>query len=562
MATDDGGEDGGGPPTNKRLKLTDTGPTASDGAHPEDMYAQYARLKGGQIVKVNEALSREPYYSPTLDLHNTWPQQSGVISAKYEKFNPITSIQDAKFVQFRVSTTQNDLIYPKDCLIHLDLQITHRDGNLITPTPVNDVDGFVIPVNGIGSALFKNLIVRLNGKQIESGDGLYAYRGDLEKRLLLSGDTKKNGMDLARYSFPHASYDSYGLTKVDRKSEVWSSYGPPEHYAVIGAQAETGLHPEALVHRPNIPKAAKHMPQLGDKESSKALNREYLAKGFEDRLIYCDRGNPFQVIDTIHSNFFNQEKHAPPNSTFEIQFDIQDDPSFYLLTKNGKEDNTQQFKVKIIGFTFLAMIHTCELSFVADMAETTEKGKLYKIPAARVDMNYLVRTKGVNDVSESAALLKDRSRIPRRIFIVAVNQNAFHGCYYRDPFHYADINGNNVVLKIGGQSRPLFDLRVDRSDDKNDDLTQFLFSLLWATGSFLKEPSIGINHSNYSMGNFIIGFDLTSGDVGKQFEFPEKKSVELFYHLAKALDDAYSLIIYAEYDVEYHIDHLGRVTVI
>ena len=537
-------------PDSKRLRLTDTSQSAADGTHPDNTFSQYVGMGARAFKAEHPGVTREPYYPPNLDLHNTWPQQSGVLQTRFEPFNPVNSIQDAKFVQFKLSTTQNDLILPSRCRIHLDLQIVKADG-----TPADQ--GTAIPVNGIGSALFKNVIVRLNGKQIEPGDGLYAYRGDFEKRLNNDITKQKYGMSLAMYTFPEASFDEFA---IGRKNNIWNRYKPWVQVNVDGLEPGAGITATGSLKYPKYP-TTKPLPKM---IGVAIENRNELHPVFADRLCYCDGGQLFQVIDVIHSNIFNQGKHLPPNSTLEVQFDLQDDPQFYLL-KQDKDDN-ERYRIKIRGFGMWVKIDTCELDFIADMAGYTERQeKLYRLPAIRTDMNYLVRTKDVNDLSETAAFLKDKSRIPRKIIIGLVKQDAFHGSYSLDPFHYDDVKANSVALRVGGQMRPLMELRADRGLNENtqtQDISQFLWSLEVACGCFMTEKSIGINRCNYRWGNFMLGFDLGCGDqTEKYFEFPDRKNIELYYHLAKALEHAYSMVIYAEYDIEYQIDHMNRVVV-
>ena len=555
----------------KRLKLSNSKPVVPSSGLENAVKI----MEGIQQRSIAPATTYVESMSQTLDLHNTMPTQGVITNSRLEQIAPVNSIDDARFIQFKLSTMMNDLIHPTGCFLALDLEIVS------IPTTANPDFKKVIPVNGIGGALFKNLIVKLNGKQIESGDGLYGYRADLEKRLLYPEGTKlKGNMDLNLYSFPEYSFDcfkqdddpwfpefSYEVEENDAPVDgAGEENEAPGDGAGAGAAAGAPQHSHLISKiRPNLGNG--NVVTNGIEQSMDGYTVLDTVKCFQERLQFASYGQKFKVIDVIHSNLFNQSKHLPPNSKLELTFDLQDNEAFYLLSK--EDDLDGKIKIKIHNAYLWARIDTIDPDVALKMVEKTQSGQPFRFPIRRVDMNYLTRPENINDLSESAALLKDTSRIPRRIFIAICEQTAFHGNLKKDPFHYKDVNANNIELKIGGQQRPLFELRSLRPTNPNDitikqqpDMSQFLFSLKLATGTYMSNVTLGINRKNFLQGNFIIGFDLTSGDTEESFEFPEQKNVELFYHLSSAITSAHTMIIYAEYDGEYQIDQYGKVTII
>lgn len=557
------------PPSNKRLRLQPRRSVAPSiqpqlgpvGSAIHQSVAQFANqnvsnASGTAIVpRVVESMSS------SLNLHGDTPTQAVITNSRLEPFQPINSISDdVRFIQFKLKTTMNDLILPCESYISLDLEIVK------TSTAGGDLRK-VIPVNGVGSAIFKNLGVKYNGQQIESGDGLYAYRADLEKRLLHGSEAKKFDMDLAMYTSPEVSWDNLpkaGPWGIDKPVKVQPD-GVKGEAAAGGAVVNISVKKDLAA----LPIGAPEPPELlktGEYASYDGSNViEMVHPAFRGRVQWASAGKRFQVIDTIHSNIFNQCKHLPPNSTLDLTFDLQDDPKFSLLS-NDIGNRSAGLKIKIHAARILTRVDTLDPATVEEMIMLTEQNKrVYKFPSMRVDMNYLVRTSGINDLSETAALLKDNRRIPRRVFIGAVKQNAFHGNLELDPFNYADVGANSVLMRVGGQVRPVPELRCDRSArgiEQGVDYSQFLFSLLLSTGTMMGKVGLGINRFNYGTGNFLLGFDLTSGDSEGVYEFPEQKNIELHYHLQEALKEAYALVIFAEYDQEFQIDENGIIVTI
>lgn len=479
--------------------------------------------------------------SQTLDLHSPLPTQGIVMSSRLEKINPLNSIVDSKFVQFRYSTAFNDLINPARSCIYIKgkIDLGGSDKSLI------------IPVNGLGGALFKNLVVKLNNTIIESGDGLYAYRADLEKRLLYPSQVQEKGMCLSLFDRPETSFNSYNETSGD----PWGRAKPTVVPKIIPA-AKVGDPPTFDTEVKLETETDLQGAVVSPKES--ILMRK-VPPHFKNRVQYCTDGQDFEIVDTIHSDLFNQDRHLPPNSTIDLSFDLQDNQNFFLLSHTERGNR----KFILESFQFWVRVDTIEPPVALDMIKHTEEVSDYLIPIRHVDMNYFTRTPQISDLSETAALLKKQKKIPRRVFIGVVRQDAFHGNIKKDPFHYEDLSMENVLLRTGGQQRPLFELKAKRSalTPTQDNITQFLFSLHLATGTFLSRYTTGIDYFNWFQGNAILGFDLTSGDSEQVNEYPATHNMELYYHLQKELTTTHVMIIYAEYDSVIRINKLNEVSI-
>ena len=67
--------------------------------------------------------------------------------------------------------------------------------------------GKVIPVNGMGYALFNNVKVSVNNVTVDSGSMLYPYRGDFETRLNHTLNTKEGSLDLMGFDEEIVAFD-------------------------------------------------------------------------------------------------------------------------------------------------------------------------------------------------------------------------------------------------------------------------------------------------------------------------------------------------------------------
>lgn len=468
--------------------------------------------------------------SKDLDLHSAMGKQSVITRAWQEEYNAVNSLgDDVKFARFQFSSYHNNLIVPSKCFSKMVLQIVKGSGEAAE----NDL---ILPVNDVGCSLIKALEVKINDVQIDPGDNLYAYRANLDKQINYPENVKRTGLSSGMFNMEDHSFD---VEDIEGDRIV---YNQPTNEQIKGKGNDADL--------------SKKM---------KSVTRGEPRKAFEERFDACRGGKEFTVTSTIHSDIFMQSKVLPPSTKVELQFTTNPEPHFALL--KHKEDKKEKFRIKILRWTML--VHYIEVipEFKANLMDVVQQqGKIMRIPLRQVELTYHVRPKNLKDFSEINSLLKSGSRLPRRIFVALVKQDAFHGAICCDPFHYHDVGAESVTLRVGGQIMPYPELKCTRGNEKpgkpskNDDISDFLMSFLMTTGTFYSDNTTGITRYNFSKGNFILGWDLTSGDTEQVYEIPSRKNVELSYILNKPDEEfSYVMLVYAEYDAELRIDEGGLV---
>lgn len=133
-----------------------------------------------KIVEENKGFDGIP--DNVADLHSTRPTQVVLVSTRREMFSPKSSIDSGTFIKIEIQGGQNEFIDICETLLWLQLKIVNLDGSNIEEGKDEDLCCFV---NGISSALFKNLGVRLNNQPISTEDGYYAYRADIENKFFV-----------------------------------------------------------------------------------------------------------------------------------------------------------------------------------------------------------------------------------------------------------------------------------------------------------------------------------------------------------------------------------------
>ena len=144
----------------------------------------------------------------------------------------------------------------------------------------------MLPVNGLGTAWFKKIDVKLNGTTVSFDGNMYSHRADIENRLSYPDTVKKGHLSMMGFDEEMEAFD-----QIDNADIHWDDASPAEH-----------AYP--------------------------AILRRYL-KGKASKNMY--------TIARIYSEIFEQPKLLPPNTVLDIDFD-RHNSDFLLLTKHNNRN--------------------------------------------------------------------------------------------------------------------------------------------------------------------------------------------------------------------------------
>ena len=441
--------------------------------------------------------------SQKLNLHTTYPTQVAIKSVRVEEISSINPVQNANFVSFHVKSHGEELILPDECFIKIEFKVVDKSDNSALPPNVD-----LCLVRSIISAMMKNLLLKLNSKVVQSSDGLHGFRADLEKMILNTLEARKN-FDLGEfYEEEEGKFENI---------PVVLSGNPPTEPTTIGG-----------------------------KEIVKRRNK-------------IVGGKTLYVYDKIHADLFMQERPFPPNTDFDLTYDIQDNSDFYFLSKTP--GNSQKFKIQIERASIFVTYLGVDLNIINEMYSITVDERLhYHLPFRRIEMNYFNKPQNLSDLSEPNTIVKEGNVLPRRIFVVLVKQSAFQGNITQDPFNYVNLNPTTVALRLNGQLKPYPEIKANRNNDADDVKEPLMFFRKACGVNMSKYLDLGITQKRYKEGGcFIIGFDLTSGDSEDAFELLQRQTVELTYTLMSPTTEPHVMIVMTEYDAELQIDENRNV---
>lgn len=124
-----------------------------------------------------------PCVKSELDLFSVPLEQTSIESGQWVETKPIASLTNSSIVEFHVPGSSDDYQDPSNMYLQLKARIKCENGTVLAG------DKEVGPVNGWMHALFKEIVVTLNGVNFTIFN--YAYKADIENRLSFGKGTKK-----------------------------------------------------------------------------------------------------------------------------------------------------------------------------------------------------------------------------------------------------------------------------------------------------------------------------------------------------------------------------------
>ena len=152
-------------------------------------------IESGETVTVRPSIpiTGEEVIPEETDLHSTLPTQTAIKGAKFQIVNVRNVIERKGLISFRIVSGDNQFIDSYNTYVLITSSIKDPTGANI-PTVATGAHNLVcnmLPVNGLGTAWFKKIDVKLNGTTLSFDGNMYSHRADIENRLSYPNTVKK-----------------------------------------------------------------------------------------------------------------------------------------------------------------------------------------------------------------------------------------------------------------------------------------------------------------------------------------------------------------------------------
>ena len=354
------------------------------------------------------------------------------------------------------------------------------------------------------------------------------------------------------------------LSKTDNsaiKAEDWANIVPTNNFLhSLFERVELSINQVSVTMAPSNYAYRSYLEKLlGFSRSAK--------DGFLTSSLWGDRGEritaitpetgatqseiTIELMDKIHFDLTFQNKAFIGNTSFSVK--LMPSPQQFLFEIPTGYAIATEIKDPIL------YIHR---SYITDSLSTAI-GKALKIapckyPITRTEMKHFTLEKGVIDRFLNNAIT---GILPRRIFVMMVEQSAFSGSYTKNPFYFDHNNLSQLVCYIGGTAFPSQAMRPDF--EKNLYVREFV-ALYQALNQNGTDSYSEISRKDFKDGNTIFAINLTPdlssgpGAIG-HYNLVNRGELRLHIKFAKELKATTTLLIYQEFDSIIEIDELGQV---
>ena len=291
-----------------------------------------------------------------------------------------------------------------------------------------------------------------------------------------------------------------------------------------------------------------HKDTAGAMEDMRAASEN---QGFLDRLQYTlqDDGT-IEMIGRLHHDMFQQEKLLLSKTDISVVL-TRAANAFCLLSAKKKEYRVVFKDAQLLVQRVSASDKTSE-----GIEKALERGR------AKYTVNKM-QCKDITIPPGNRSITEDRlfnGKIPNRVIVVFVDNDAFHGSYDANPFNFKHMNITEIGFSINGQPLPYSEpLKLHFNNDGSGQFVRAYHALFSGIDKCLDKGN-NIKRSEFGQGYTIFTFNLSpDSDVGNHFSLIKTGSLRFSAHFSKAVSKTTQLLIFGEFDSVIELDRLRAV---
>ena len=242
----------------------------------------------------------------------------------------------------------------------------------------------------------------------------------------------------------------------------------------------------------------------------------------------------------IHNDLMTIEKYLPPNT--KLSFTMRRSSDDFLIWKDSTDTN--EYKIELDDLHLKVKL----LEVFPDVLKNHQK--LHK-------ENGMVRIKYTQNVLKTFAVptgsveLKQHNlffgnRLPNRLYLAFVEQDAYNGDAQKNPFNFETALMHEAALIVNGVPEPSPPYTFEEGVNEKD----LYFSFLENTGtSAFEMDSVNVTFDEFKKGYFILPFDRSpTKDNGLYTHKSEGGSITVKVKCKKALEKNFMVLVFASYD--------------
>lgn len=262
---------------------------------------------------------------------------------------------------------------------------------------------------------------------------------------------------------------------------------------------------------------------------------------------YKRRRKPFEDSDwsdfviELHHDLCNLEKYLPPG--VKLSFTLRRSADEFVLF-NTRDTKDRNFKIVLEDLHLKMKLLEVQDSVLQHHLKQRE-GKLpLQIKFTRNILKTFAVPKGSFEMTHHNLFFGNN--LPNRLYIAFVEQEAYNGSLYKNPFNFevASMQECSLLVNSSQEPNPPHILEKDRSEKA------LYFDFLANTGrSSFEIDSVDISFEEYMNGYFILAFDRSPcKDNALYNHLPDSGNITVKVKCREGLKKNYMVLCFASYD--------------
>ena len=247
-------------------------------------------------------------------------------------------------------------------------------------------------------------------------------------------------------------------------------------------------------------------------------------------------GNEKRMVIPIHNDLMTAETFIPPNTKFGLTFKRTEE-KFIIMAGDDTEYkiDLQHLKLRVRKLDVSEEVK----KYYSRMLKT----KPPVIPYTKNVIRTYTKPKGDFDLSNHN--LFQSSKLPERVYVMLVEQDAFNGNVKKNPYNFQTFNFKEASLVVNNVSEPSNGYKWGENHITNDLYSDFLENT--GTSPF-EMDSVWITEFEYIYGYFILAWDRSpTKDNGLYNHKMEGGTMGLRMTTSKPLNENIMVIVCASY---------------
>ena len=263
-------------------------------------------------------------------------------------------------------------------------------------------------------------------------------------------------------------------------------------------------------------------------------------QGLKKRTSFIKESSTVDLIGRVHGDIFNQEKFMLDGVKVRMKlhrsrnhFSLMSAELNPVYKVKINETTLKVRKVEISSPTYLGILGALKTS-TAKYPIKRSMIKIHTISAGTMSKN-------LDNVF--------RGRIPERIVVGIVDNDAFNGAYKKNPFNFQNYKLTSCGLIKNNEPLPGRPYQTNFPDDGPGEFITAFQSLLTDIGGGCYDHGNTISRDEYASGYTLISFDTSPDLCQKTYLDPVTEGdIRLELQFGEALAQTVNVIIYAEFD--------------